>query len=200
MNEQRGAETEYARRLRAELTTIVAERGAEGVVHPAVSDRTEKPAWHRRGLRLGLAGVAVLAIVATVLIVSASGGDTPSAFAVEAQPDGYVSVEILGLEDATGLEDALTEAGVPASVTYLQSGMVCKEPRFQHAPPPKGARVIVTGSGNSGPIVFHVGGQAVGAGLTLVVTASPGVEGAFGLVQAEFAEGAVAPCEPVPAP
>lgn len=200
MNEQLGAETEYARRLRAELTTIVAERGAERLVHSAVSVRTAKPAWHRRGLRFGLAGVAIVAIVAAVLIVSASGGDTPSAFAVEAQPDGYVSVEILSLEDAMGLEDALTGAGIPASVTYLQTGTVCKEPRFQHAPSPEGARVIVTGSGNSGPIVFHVGGQAVGAGLTLVVTASPGVEGAFGLVQAEFAEGAVAPCEPVPAP
>jgi hypothetical protein len=200
MSERRSPETEYARRLRAELTTIVAERGAERAAHTSRSAPSGKPVWHRRGPRLGLAGAAVAVIAIVALIVGASGGDTPAAFAVEAQPDGYVGVEIRSLEDASGLEDALSEAGIPASVTYLQSGMVCKEPRFQPAPGPKDARVIVTGSGNSGPIVFHVGTEAVGSGLTLVITASPSTYATLDTFQAEIAEGTVAPCDPVPAP
>jgi len=200
MSEQRSAETEYARRLRAELTTIVAERGAERATHTPRNAPTAKSAWHRRGTRFALAGAAVAAIAVVALIVGASGGDTPTAFAVEAQPDGYVSVEIRSLEDANGLEEALSEAGVPASVTYLQSGMVCKEPRFQPASPPKAARVMVTGSGNSGPIMFRVGREAVGSGLTLVITASPRTYATFDTFQAEFAEGTVAPCDPAPAP
>lgn len=200
MSEQRSTETEYARRLRAELTSIVAERGAERAAHAASSDLSAKPGWHRRGLRLALAGVAIAIVAVVTLIVGASGGDTPAAFAVEAQTDGYVSVEIRSLEDANGLEDALDEAGVLASVTYLQTGMACREPRFRPAPRPKGARVIVTGSGDSGPVVFRVGDEAIGSGLTLVVTSSPSADAAFGTFQAEFAEGAVAPCDPVPAP
>lgn len=200
MSEQRSAETQYARRLRAELMKIVAERGAEPAVHTSRTAPTGKPVWHRFGPRLGLAGAAVAVIAAVALIVGASGGDTPAAFAVETQPDGYVSVEIRSLEDASGLEEALSEAGIPASVTYLQSGMVCKEPRFQPAPGPKGARVMVTGSGNSGPIVFRVGTEAVGSGLTLVITASPSTYATFDTFQAEVAEGTVAPCDPTPAP
>ena len=200
MSEQRSPETEYARRLRAQLTTIVAERGAERAAHASRNTSTEKPVWRRRSPRLGLAGAAVAVIAVVALVVGASGDDTPAAFAIEAQPDGYVSVEIRSLEDASGLEEALSGAGMPASVTYLQSGMVCKEPRFKPALGAKAARVIVTGSGNSGPIMFRVGTEAVGSGLTLVITASPSTYATFDTFQAEFAEGTVAPCDPVPAP
>lgn len=199
MSEQRSAETEYARRLRAELTAIVAERGAERAAHTSRNTPTGKPVWHRHDPRLGLAGAAIAIIAVVALIVGASGNDTPAAFAIEAQPDGYVGVEIRSLEDASGLEKGLSEAGIPTSVTYLQSGMVCKEPRFRPAPWPK-ARVIVTGSGNSGPIVFRVGSEAVGSGLMLVITASPSTYATVDTFQAEFAEGRVAPCDPVPAP
>jgi hypothetical protein len=200
MSEQQGPETEYARRLRAELTTIVADRGAERAAHTSRSAPTGKPVWHRRGPRLGLAGAAVAVIAVVALIVGASGDDTPAAFAIEAESEGYVSVEIHSLEDASGLEEALGQAGIPASVTYLQSGMACKEPRFQPASGPKAARVMVTGSGDSGPMVFRVDSEGVGSGLTLVITASPSTYATFDTFQAEFAEGTVAPCDQAPAP
>jgi hypothetical protein len=41
-----------------------------------------------------------------------------------------VAIEIYSPEDATGLEGALAEAGVPSQVTWLPAGMACREPRF----------------------------------------------------------------------
>jgi hypothetical protein len=200
MNQQQSPETEFARRLRAELTTIVAERAA-------AQTTTTRSIWWRRDPRFALAGAALTAIAALALIVSASGNDTSAAFAVEAQPEGEVSVEIRSLEDAKGLEEALDEAGVPTSVNYLATGMACKQPRFQPAPWPDGARAIsmarVTGDGSfafSGPLHFSISGDAVGPGQTLVITASASADGLFSVgTKVEIAEGAVAPCEPVPA-
>jgi hypothetical protein len=200
-------ETEFARRLRAELRAIVAERGAGSAAQTATSATTPRPAWRRRGPRLAFAGAAVTALAIVALIGSAGSGDTPAAFAVEAQPEGEVSVEIQSLEDAKGLEEALGEAGVPASVSYLATGMACKEPRFQPAPWPKGARVIsvarVTGDGPfafSGPLRFSISRDAVLPGQTLVIVASASAGGFFSAdSQIELAEGNVAPCKPVPA-
>ena len=114
-------------RLLGELRALVAERG---VAEAEASTGT--PAW-RRAPRLALAGAAVTATVAAALIVSAGGGDTSAAYAVEPQPEGMVSVEIRSLEDEKGLEEALGEVGIPASVTYLAAGTACKEPRFRPA-------------------------------------------------------------------
>lgn len=204
MNQQQRPETEFARRLRAELTTIVAERAAQAA--QTTTNAATRSAWRRRDPRLALAGAAVTALVVVALIVSASGSDTSAAFAVEAQPEGQVSVEIRSLEDAKGLEEALDEAGVPASVNYLATGMACKQPRFRPAPWPDGARAItmarVTGDGPfafSGPLHFSISDDAVEPGQTLVITASASADGLFSVgTKVEIAEGAVAPCEPVP--
>jgi hypothetical protein len=135
-----------------------------------------------------------------VLALSAGGG-AAAAFAVEPQPEGLVSVEIRSLEDAKGLEEALDEAGIPASVNYLATGLACKEPRFRSVPWPGGDRALVSGPGSGeGPFVFSISPDAVGPGQTLVITASPSPEVLLGVSQVEIAEGAVAPCEPVPAP
>jgi len=206
MNQQ-SQESEYARRLRAELRAIVVEHGAGRAAQTATSGTTIRPAWRRRGPRLAFAGAAVTALAAVTLVVSAGGGDTPTAFAVEAQPEGEISVEISSLEDAKGLEEALDEAGVPASVNYLASGMTCKEPRFQPAPWPEGARAIsvarISGDGPftfSGPLHFSLTQDAVLPEQTLVITASESAQGFFSAdTQVEVAEGTVAPCEPIPA-
>jgi hypothetical protein len=207
MNQGQSQETEFARRLRAKLTTIVADRAAAQTAQSTTNVPTTNSLWRRREPRIALAGVAVTVLAALALLVSASGRDTQAAFAVEAQPEGEVSVEIRSLEDAKGLEEALDEAGVPASVNYLATGMACKQPRFQPAPWPDGTRAIsmarVTGDGPfafSGPLRFSISGGAVGPGQTLVITASASADGLFGVgTEVEIAEGAVAPCEPVPA-
>lgn len=204
MKQGQSPETEFARRLRAELTTIVAGRAA---AQATTSAPATKSVWRRRDPRFALAGAAVTVLAAVAMIVSGSGSDTSAAFAVEAQPEGEISVEIRSLEDAKGLEAALDEAGVPASVAYLTTGMACRQPRFQSAPWPDGARAIsmarVTGDGPfafAGPLRFSISDDAVGLGQTLVITASASADGLFSVgTKVEIAEGAVAPCEPVPA-
>lgn len=203
MSNQESLETNFERRLRADLESVVAERGAEQAARACVKELPAKPAWRRRGLRLGLAGVAVGGVAAVALIVSAGTGDTPAAFAVEAQPEGKISVEVSSLEDSAGLEGALEQAGVPASVTYLARGMACREPRFQAASSAEGERgALISGPiSGEGPLNFTIGRDEVGPGQTLVVTAWPG-SGVMllGGAEVKVAEGTVAPCEPVPAP
>jgi len=201
MNNQESPETKFERRLRVDLESVVAERGAERAARMAAGERPAKPAWRRRGPRLGLAGVAVVGVATVALVVSAGGEDTPAAFAVEPQPEGTISVEVRGLEDSAGLEKALEEAGIPASVTYLSSGMACKEPRFHAAPSAEGGRALVSGPiSGEGPIDFTIGRDEVGPGQTLVVTAWPRPGVLLGGAEVRVAEGTVAACEPIPAP
>jgi hypothetical protein len=192
--------TSFEDRLLGQLRAVVAERGAAAAAEESTTG--EIPAW-RRGPRLALAGAAVLAVAAAALVVSAGGDDTPAAYAVEAQPDGQVSVEIRSLQDAKGLEEALRDAGVPASVDYLGTGMACREPRFQPvtAPAPSdGGKVTSSMSqSNDGATVFTLSHNAVGPGQTLVLTASPGPGGNGDAVQMQVAEGQVGQCVPVEA-
>ena len=98
-------------RLLDQLRAVVAARPA-----PAVARR--RP---RRG-RLAIAGAGVAAATAAVAIVATSGDVTPSAYAVQARPDGRVTVAIRSLRDAAGLERSLRAAGVPAVVDYARPG------------------------------------------------------------------------------
>lgn len=200
-------ETGFAQRLRAELKSVVAQRSAEQAARTAASELPAEPAWRRRGPRIGLAAAAMAGVAALVLIIGAGGGGTPAAFALEAQPEGKISVEVRSLEDPAGLEAALGEAGISASVSYLESGMRCKEPRFQAASAVDG-RGLVAGPGalvspamgGEGPLTFTIDRDEVGPGQTLVITAWPRPDALLGGAEMKVAEGEVAPCEPVPAP
>lgn len=202
MNGKESPETGFERRLRAELKSVVAERGAE----QAVSELPVKPAWHRTP-RVGLAGAAVVGVAVVVLIIGAGGGDAPAAFAVETQPEGKITVEVRSLEDPAGLETALGEAGILASVSYLETGMSCKEPRSQAAAAVDG-RGLIAGPGSlsspsmggEGPLTFTIDRDEVGPGQTLVITAWPRPGALLGDAEMKIVEGAVAPCELVPAP
>ncbi len=204
MNQQ-SPTTNFEERLLAELRAVVAERGAEA----ATAGAGASPAARRWAPRLALGGGAVCAAAAAALIVTAGGGGTTSAYAVEPQANGDVSVEIHSLKDADGLEQALREAGVPADVNYLGTGMACREPRFQPvtATAPGGGDAAggeeVTssvGAASGGGTNFTISRNAVGPGETLVLTASPGPGGSGDSLQMEVAAGDVAPCLAVPAP
>lgn len=198
MTQQRMPGNNFEERLLTRLRAEVADRGA--AAEAPAGGATARPAWQRPAPRLALGAVAAVASVTAVLAFSAGGDNTPAAFAVEPQPEGEVSVEIRNLEDAKGLEAALGEAGIPASVTYLADGTACKEPRFQSVPWPGGDSAIVTGPGSGdGPFAFSISRDAVGPGQTLVITASPS-SGVLLDAQVNIAEGAVAPCEPISSP
>ncbi len=112
-------------RLLHELRLVVAEQPAPVAV----------PARRGRRLRRPLLGVGVVAATTAAIAVLASSGDrTPSAYAVQSQANGAVSVTIHSLKDATGLQRKLRAAGVPAVVDYAAGGVPC----VAGATPPEG--------------------------------------------------------------
>lgn len=116
-------------------------------------------AWRRRGPRLALGAAMALAAIAVALIVSA--GDEPSskAFAVVPQEGGGVTIKIYSLEDASGLERALEDAGIKAQVTWLPAGKVCREPHYKPSVvhlPGGGAIGSMTMGGPGGPMTIAV--------------------------------------------
>jgi hypothetical protein len=150
---------DFESRLLGQLKAIVAERGDEAARREAAEPVTPTPAWRRRGPRLALAGVLALAAVAVALIVTAGGSKSSTAFAVEPQPGGGVKIKIYSLEDASGLEAALKEAGIRSQVTWLDAGMVCKEPHYKPSEVhPQGAgRFGGMTMGGPGAITISVG-------------------------------------------
>ena len=97
-------------RLLRELRRVVDERPA-----PAAGP---EPRARRTRLAWGGVGVGVVTATAVVAIVASSGDVTPSAYAVQPQANGVVTVSIHSLSDAAGLQSKLRAAGVPAIVSY----------------------------------------------------------------------------------
>jgi hypothetical protein len=141
VNRRQDQNDDFESRLLAHLKTHVAERGDEAARQEAAEMTTSPPVWRRRGPRLALVGVLALAGVVVALIASAGGGKGSTAFAVEPQPGGGVTIKIFSLEDASGLEAALKEAGIRSQVNWLDAGMVCREPHY------KPSRVHLPGGG-----------------------------------------------------
>lgn len=109
----------------------------------AAEPAAETPRWRRRGPRLALGAAVALTAVTAALLVSAGGGETPAAYAVETKPGGGVTIKIYSLGEPEGVERALAEAGIASQVTYLEAGMVCREPHYQ----PSMALLHTLGSG-----------------------------------------------------
>ncbi len=154
MSKEQKPPADFEQRLLVRLKEVVAERGAEAAATEPAGPQAARPSWRRRGPRLALGAAAALAAVAVALIVSAGGDSTPAAFAVEPQDGGGVTIEIYSLSDATGLERALEEAGIPSQVTWLPAGMACREPHYTPS------IVRLPGGGSLGGMV--VGGPGEG--------------------------------------
>jgi hypothetical protein len=153
---------DFEQRLLARLKTVVAERGAAAsAAAEAAEAQAATPSWRRRAPRLAVgAGIALVA-VAIALIVSAGGDNTSKAFAVEPQDGGGVTIKIYSLEDASGLEQALEDAGVQAQVTWLPTGMTCREPHYTpsivHLPGGGSLGGFTMGGPGAGGMTFGVG-------------------------------------------
>jgi hypothetical protein len=89
-----------------------------------------------------------LVIVAVALIVSAGGDDSSKAFAVEPREGGGVTIKVYSLEDASGLEEVLAEAGIRSQVDWLPAGKVCREPHY------KPSTVHLPGGGTVGSMIM----------------------------------------------
>lgn len=202
MNQGQDQKTGFEERLLAQLRLVVSDRAAHSASPaPATGTGYGDSRARRLAPRLAVGGVGVAAAAAAVLAIGSGTSDTSSAFAVEPQGEGEVRVEISSLEDAQGLEKALGENGIKADVDYLAAGMACREPRFEASGggAAKGKTTVGIKQTPDGA-VFSINRDAVPAGDTLLVTASPGPEGIGDMVGVQVAEGAVSACDPVPAP
>lgn len=149
MTPQHDPEARFEERLLSRLKAVVAERGAaEAGSEPAPSG-SGGPGW-RGASRLAFGAVAALATAAVVLVFSSGGGNPSRAFAVERQAGGGVTIKVYSLEDASGLEAALEDAGIRAQVNWLPVGMTCREPHYTPS------RVKLPGGGTVGS--FEGGG------------------------------------------
>ena len=160
MSPEQKPQSDFEQRLLARLKAVVAERGTTAAAGEAAKTQAATPAWRRRAPRLAFGAGVALAAVAITLIVGA-GGDNPSkAFAVEPQKGGGVTIKIYRLEDATGLEQALEDAGIQAQVTWLPAGKVCREPHYTPS-------IIHPGGGTFGGMSMEgPGGITIGIGST----------------------------------
>lgn len=128
MKDHNGPEIGFELALLDQLKGVVALRNARLESESAAAGRAA--AKRRLSPRLALGGAAMVAAVGAVLAISAGSDNTPSAYAVESQEGGGLTVTVYSLDDAAGLERALDEAGVPSRVNWLPAGTTCKEPRF----------------------------------------------------------------------
>jgi hypothetical protein len=149
----------FEERLLAELKAVVTDRAAAAARMEADDHDVAKPGWCRLGPRLAFGAGVALAAVAAALVVSAGGSHPSKAFAVVPREGGGVTIKIYSLEDASGLESALAEAGLRSQVTWLPVGKVCREPHYKpsivHLP---GGGTIggMTMGGPGGPMTIAV--------------------------------------------
>jgi hypothetical protein len=109
------APNHFEDRLLEQLRHVVAEQ-------PMLAATASPRRSHRP---LALAGAGCAAALAAVAIVAGSGGNTTSAYAVDAQGDGAVEVSINKLDDPAGLQSSLEENGIPAVVDFDSSAKTC---------------------------------------------------------------------------
>ena len=156
------ASPRFEDRLLEQLRQVVADHP---VPHVAA---TRRP--HRT--RLALAGVGVAAAAAAVAVVATSNDRSHSAYAVQPQADGAVTVTIHSLSDANGLQGSLRAAGIPAVVDYVPSATGdCAAPGPPPASPSTQAEggttesgpTLHTGTAGSGPSLSQQGEPPAGA-------------------------------------
>jgi hypothetical protein len=203
--------------------TLKARREAlVSAVRPGGQDPYRVPGRGRRAARLAAGAAMAVAVIAAVLVFGAGGDPTPAAFAVESQEGGGVTIKVYNLENASGLEEALEDAGIRAQVTWLPPGTSCREPRFTPsiAKLPGGGSLGGVTIGGPGTLTISVAGtQRARSGPVANINLDPAAfrpdqsvvlygsprpfdgdpEGGF---EAHFdvAEGPVEPCKPVKAP
>jgi hypothetical protein len=156
-------------RLLQELRRIVADRP-----EPKAVERRRAP---RKRLALGGAVVAIGAATIGVAIIASSGDVTPSAYAVEPQANGAVTVSIHTLSDASGLQRSLRAAGVPAVVDYAAGGGTgCVPPGPAGVPPASGATseggTSSPSTANTGAASHVAGAEPAGTSVTTAPTTS----------------------------
>lgn len=178
--------------LLAQLKRKIDSESANGsTVDPLPTHDPKRPP-QRRYAALVLAAAAIMAIA----ILAHTIWPTP-AFAVTGRNGREVTVKVMRLEGADQLEQALSDRGIPANVTYLPPGKECAPDRYESVHTP-GLALSVSSDWFKVTIPAH----AVGKGDTFVLAAAvvPFENGVKADVEFDIAHGPVGPCHPVDAP
>lgn len=125
--------TGFRQRLREELEIAAAHR-------PDLADFP--PSAPQRRSRVPVAvGAAALALGGAVVLPIAYSGSAPAAYAVTADDDGSVLIELNKPSGLPGLQDALRKAGVNAVVMQASSVGQCTDPQPAGLPAGESVRV-----------------------------------------------------------
>ncbi|MCP2167437.1 hypothetical protein [Goodfellowiella coeruleoviolacea] len=195
MTPTRSPRVRFEDRLLAELKQVVVER-ADLAPEPTAEATPTPTRPARRTPRLAVAtGVGALGVAGAVVLPAVLGGT--AAYAVEANADGTIHVEIKEIRDAAGLEAALEKAGIPAEVDFLPDGKTCAGPRFT---PAQGGPLSlgVHGGPSAQALTFTLRLGDFQRDQTLVITAAGQQD--LSRVDVGVAQGPVAPCQEVDAP
>ena len=99
-------------------TALLSELRREVAEHPATAPAPRRAP--RRRLKVVVAGAVATAAATVAAVGLIGGGPTASpAFAVDVNPDGSVDVAVFRLDDAHGLEVALAQHGIDATVQFV---------------------------------------------------------------------------------
>lgn len=169
------------------LTELKAQVALNEAADPAPSRRTK-----RRVLGVSLGGV----VAAGVAALGLSTLGTP-AWSVS-ESNGELTVKVNRLEGAENLERELAAHGVTADISFLEPGMKCAEGRFVAAPERQGTQLEV--GGETFKVSLEAGTVEKGETFVLYAAVQQYESGNRASVWWDFAEGAVAPCEPVADP
>ncbi|QIJ63903.1 hypothetical protein [Streptomyces sp. JB150] len=201
--------TNFEDRLLAELSREIERRASEtretretrepAVAVPAPGPASVRTPRRRRTAltapRLGLAALACAAVAGAWALMPGSPAETP-AYAVEAHPDGTVTVTLndigLGGTLQRELAERLTEQGIHVAVDDVPDGHECARPRG------KTIRGHFDRSGGEGP-VWEITLRR-GDSLAFEETGQRRPDGSVQRVVGFYGvHGRIAPCDPVPA-
>jgi hypothetical protein len=149
---------------------------------------TRSPRRPRRRLALTAAAVALLA-GAGVLVVPGLGPEP--AYSVKEGNADQVEVQVNRPEDATGLERALADHGIPAEVHFEPGGLECSRPGTTYA---EGRGIGIEIGRDRLRVTLDPGAVRDGETFVLDVSLVPFEHGARSWVSAEVATGPVTPC------
>jgi hypothetical protein len=189
----------FEERLLDELRSMVA-RPSSSSRRPLRQPRAWVTSVPRRRVALVGGVAALLGVVAAAGVPFVTGGATP-AYAVSANDDGSVTVEINSLSDAAGLQNKLREAGINAVVQYLPPGKACKQPWFTEAAPLSSDEIKGGIEHEGGSTRFTIS-KNLPADTTLVILTQvdAGDSSRPQSLGLSLAKGEVGPCELIDAP
>lgn len=178
--------------LLGQLKSIVAESAA--AEPDAVRVEPGRGPMRRRGV--WYATIAALAAGALAAVLALYSLWPTPAYAVSGGNDREVTVRVMRLEGADGLERELRDRGIAADVTYLPDGKECASGRYTAVRTP-GLTLEV--SADFFEVTIPPG--AVGKDETFVLSAAvvPLPNGVRASVDFDIAHGAVAPCRVIKA-